>query len=115
MKNYVKVFPTSIYKEIVISLNPDSNLFDIRIAFMKSNAITLFEGSAKSYQINHLSHVKSVPFIAFLAKVDPEITKLIIKGRFQIRTFVQNDTIQKYVIESYGSKYDPLVVVKIDI
>lgn len=115
MKNHVKVFHTSIYKEIVISFNPIKQLFDLKVTFMKSNAVTLFEGSARSYQINHLSHTKAIPCIIFVAKVDPDITKLIIKGKFQIRTFIQNDIIQKYVIESYGAKYDPLVVIKIEI
>lgn len=114
MKTMVKMFPTSLFKEIVIVKNLETKMFDLRVAFYKSNAVTLFEGSAKTYQINHLSNIQSV-LLYFYAEVDPEITKIVIRGKFQIRTFVQNDIIRKYVIEKCGARYDPLKVIKIEI
>ena len=115
VKDYVKTFPTTLFKEIIIKKNDKTNLFDIRVAFHKSNAITLFEGSAKCYQINHLCKVPSMPMVIFHAEIDPEKTKILIKGKFQVRTFVKRDKIQKFVFEQYGSRYDPKKVISLKV
>ena len=110
MKTHTKRFSTTLFKEVIITKNPETDLFDLRVAFFKSNAVTLFEGSAKAYQINHLSHEKAIPVIVFYAESDPEKTKLIIKGKFQIRTYISHDKIRKFVIEKDGARHKPTTV-----
>ena len=102
IKTLVKKFSTQIHKEITITKNSKTHKFDIEITFEKSKGIQLFDGSCKSYQINYGSMFPSLPNLYFHADINPEITKLIIKSKFQLRTIIEDDKVVKYIFEKFG-------------
>lgn len=103
MRSFTKQFNTHIHKEIVIVKNEQTQKYDVRMFFKVSNQITLFEGSCKVFQVNHESGHKSSQFLSFYAELSPNKIRIIIKGVCQIRTIVENDEIQKYVLERIGT------------
>lgn len=103
MRNFTKLFNNQIHKEIIITKNEYNDGFKVRMTFKVSNSIALFEGECKMFQINHEYEHKAKQEISFYAELFPERTRIVIKGACQIRTFVENDEIQKYVLEKLGT------------
>lgn len=107
MRNFSKLFTSKIHKEITIVKNLITLKYDVKITFNVSKSIVLFEGSCNTFQINYQSGHRSLDSLCFHAEIKPhDEIRILIKGEFQIRTFVEYDEIQKYVLEKLGTMYN---------
>lgn len=105
MPNFTKLFNTQIHKEIFVTKSEFGDRYKVRMSFKVSNSITLFEGECKVFQINYESGHKSLDTLVFFVELSPDQIRILIKGSCQIRTFVENDEIQKLVLEKLGTLY----------
>ena len=105
MKDFVKTFNTPLYKSVLIIENDKTGYYDVRVSFYKSDAITLLREVLKKFRSIIYPMRNLYQYYFFFAEIYTRTIRFVVKGKFQIRTIVNNlDIIEKYVFERLGVK-----------